>query len=93
MEAFAEINRWVQQRAQLKDHAKVSFGMGADGWLVACFRVYGTTVVTHEESSPQSRNRVLLPDLGTQFIVPCANTFTMLRSLPAQFHLHAKETP
>ena len=78
--AYMEIMMWVQR------HAKAKFATGADGWLVAYAQVRGATVVTNEQSAPESRKEVKLPDLCAQFEVGHDNTFAMLRALNVQFH-------
>lgn len=93
LNAYAEIALWVQRSAQYYDRAKAKFATEADGWLVAYSVVYGTTVVTNEQPRPDSRNRVLLPDVCVQFKVPWRDTFTMLRSLALRFDLGAKAAP
>ena len=47
----------------------------------------GTVVVTNEQPRPESRNRVLLPDVCAQFNVPFKDTFVMLRELAVRFDL------
>ena len=49
--------------------------------------VKGTVVVTNEQPRPESRSRVLLPDVCTQFEVPYQDTFLMLRELSLRFEL------
>jgi hypothetical protein len=90
LDAYAEIALWVQRSAQYFDRAKAKFATEADGWLVAYSMVHGTTVVTNEQPRPDSRNRVLLPDVCAQFKVPSKDTFTMLRSLAVKLDLHVK---
>jgi len=85
--AYAEIMLWVQRNAQYFDRAKAKFATEADGWLVAYSIVHGTVVVTNEQPRPESRNRVLLPDVCVQFKVPYKNTFFMLRELAVRFAL------
>ena len=41
------------------------FATGADGWLVAHARVHGATVVTNEQSAPDSKREIKLPDVGS----------------------------
>ena len=65
--------------------AKAKFATGADGWLVAHARVHGITVVTNEQSAPESRREIKLPDVCDQFEVRRDNTFTMLRALNVHF--------
>ena len=84
-DAYTDIMMWVQRHAKYFDHAKAKFATGADGWLVAYARVHGATVVTNEQSAPESKKEVKLPDLCAQFGVQRDNTFAMLRSLNVQF--------
>lgn len=91
--AYAEIMLWVQRNPQYFDRAKAKFATEADGWLVAYSMVHGTTVVTNEQPRPDSRNRVLLPDVCVQFKVLSKDTFTMLRSLAVKFDLYARGVP
>lgn len=83
---YTEVMLWVQRSPQFHDAAKAKFATGADGWLVAYARVNGLTVVTLEESRPESRNQIKLPDVCIQFGVPYQNVFTMLRALQVQYH-------
>ncbi|MEX2204603.1 MAG: DUF4411 family protein [Myxococcota bacterium] len=85
--AYAEIMLWVQRNPQYFDRAKAKFATEADGWLVAYSMVHGTVVVTNEQPRPESRNRVLLPDVCVQFTVPYKDTFFMLRELAVRFAL------
>lgn len=83
--AFAEIMLWVQRNDRYFDRAKAKFATEADGWLVAYSMVYPTVIVTNEQPRPDSRNRVLLPDVCVQFQVPFQDTFVMLRQLALRF--------
>jgi hypothetical protein len=85
--AFADVMLWVQRHGQYIDRAKAKFATEADGWLVAYSMVHGTMVVTNEQPRPDSRNRVLLPDVCTQFNVQYRDTFVMLRELAVRFDL------
>jgi hypothetical protein len=86
-DAFAEVMLWVQRNARYFDRAKAKFATEADGWLVAYSMVHGTAVVTNEQPRPESRNRVLLPDVCAQFNVTYKDTFVMLRELGVRFGL------
>ena len=81
IDAYREVMLWVQQKAQYTDSAKAKFATEADGWLVAFAKVRGLQVVTNEEPRPESRSRILLPDVCTQFKVERHNTFAMLAAL------------
>lgn len=83
---FQEVMLWVQRSPQYFDRAKAKFATEADGWLVAYAKVNGTVVVTNEQPRPESRNRVLLPDVCAQFKVPYKDTFVMLRELAVRFN-------
>ena len=83
--AYTDIMMWVQRHPRYFDYAKAKFATGADGWLVAYAKVHGATVVTNEQSAPESRREIKLPDLCDQFGVSRANTFAMLRALNIQF--------
>ena len=77
----------MQRNAQFFDRAKAKFATEADGWLVAYSMVNGTVVATNEQPRPESRNRVLLPDVCARFEVSYKDTFSMLRELTMQFDL------
>lgn len=83
--AYTDVMMWVQRHPRYFDHAKAKFATGADGWLVAYARVHGATVVTNEQSAPESRKEIKLPDVCDRFGVLRANTFAMLRALHVQF--------
>ena len=85
LRAYTDIMMWVQRHPRYFDHAKAKFATGADGWLVACARVQGATVVTNEQSAPESRKEIKLPDVCDRFGVRRDNTFAMLRALNVHF--------
>ena len=53
--------------------------------FVAYARVHGATVVTNEQSAPESKREIKLPDVCDQFGVQHENTFAMLRALNVRF--------
>lgn len=85
--AFAQVMAWAQRSAQFTPAAKRVLAGAADGWLVAAAKVSGATVVTNEQSRPEARTRVMLPDMCAQLGVPCIHTFELLRAVSARFHL------
>lgn len=87
--AYTEIMMWAQRHPQYFDYAKAKFATGADGWLVAHARVHGTTVITLEQSSPESKREIKLPDVCDRFDVEYDNTFAMLKDLAVRFDLAA----
>ncbi len=84
---YAEVMLWVQRNAQYFDRAKAKFATEADGWLVAYSMVNATVIVTNEQPRPESRNRVLLPDVCAQFEVTYKDTFVMLREFGVRLDL------
>ncbi len=85
LSTYSDIMMWVQRHGRYFDQAKAKFATGADGWLVACARVVGATVVTNEQSAPESRREIKLPDVCDQFDVRRDTTFAMLRDLRVRF--------
>lgn len=85
-QAYAEIMNWVSNQAPFSDAAKADFAQGADGWLIAYAKVYGHTVVTHEELAPDVKRKVPIPNVCKAFSVRYVNTFAMLRSLGVRFN-------
>ncbi len=85
-DAYTQIMMWVQQSSNYFDYAKAKFATGADGWLAAYARIHGATVVTNEQSAPESRREIKLPDVCDHFEVPRSSLFSALRSLNASFH-------
>ena len=89
--AYMDVMLWVQRNPKFFDRAKAKFATEADGWLVAYSMVNQTIVVTNEQPRPESRNRVLLPDVCMQFEVSFKDTFIMLRELTMQFDLRSEK--
>ena len=83
--AYEDVMLWVQRNPQYYDRAKAKFATEADGWLVAFAMARGGLVVTNEQPRPESRNRILLPDVCTRFNVAYRDTFSMLRHLSIRF--------
>ena len=84
-DAYEQVMLWVQRNAQYFDQAKAKFATEADGWLVAYAMVHSVTIVTNEQPRPQSQNRILLPDVCTQFNVIYKDTFEMLTELAVRY--------
>jgi Domain of unknown function (DUF4411) len=82
---YSQIMLWAQRSSQYTAPAKAKFATEADGWLVAYASAHGNTVVTNEQPRPESKNRILLPDVCAQFEVRYLNTFEMLTELSVRF--------
>ena len=83
--AYAEVMLWVQRNPQYLDRATAKFATEADGWLVAYARVKSVMVITNEQPRPESRNRILLPDVCDHFGVRYDDTFAMLKALRVRY--------
>ena len=81
--AYGDVMLWVQRNPQYFDQAKAKFATEADGWLVAYAMVHA--VITNEQPRPQSRNRILLPDVCAQFNVVYRDTFAMLNEFAVRY--------
>ena len=85
VDAFSEMQTWVQGNGQFLSPAKDEFARVADGWLAAYAKVHGAIVVTQEVFDPNVRRRVPLPNVCKEFDVPYRNTFETLRELGVRF--------
>ncbi len=85
IDAFGEVMLWVTRHAQYHDEAKAKFATGADGWLVAFASTTGNIVVTNEQSRPESRAQIKLPDVCNAFSVEFEDTFSMLHKLNVNY--------
>jgi len=83
--AYERIMLWAQRNSQFFDQAKAKFATEADGWLVAYAMVHEVTVVTNEQSHPDARNRIMLPDVCNHFGVLYKDTFSMLKDLAVRY--------
>jgi Domain of unknown function (DUF4411) len=82
---YSQIMLWAQRNTQYTAPARAKFATEADGWLVAYASAHRHTVVTNEQSRPESKSRILLPDVCAEFKVPYLNTFEMLKELAVHY--------
>lgn len=82
---YTEIMLWTQRHSRYFDQAKAKFATGADGWLVAHACVHDATVVTNEQSAPESKREIKLPEVCDEFEVRYDSSFAMLRALQVRF--------
>lgn len=84
---FADLTTWAYSRnftsAALAEFASDS----ADYLLIAYAREHQDVVVTHEQSHPDARRRVFIPDACTAMGVSTVGTFQMLRETGAKLDL------
>ncbi|WP_237233042.1 DUF4411 family protein [Rothia nasisuis] len=84
IQAMGEIADWVKQQGYWQSAVDEFLGI-ADYFLVAYAAAHGLTVLTHELPRPESKKRVLIPDVCRAFGVDYVDTFTMMRALGARF--------
>ena len=87
LEKVTIIAEWVNDKSNYSYSAKDSFFNCADLFLVAHAMAFDLTVVTHEVSAPNSKNRIKIPDVCIAHDIKYINTFDMLRMLNARFIL------
>jgi hypothetical protein len=83
--AYRQVISYAPNAIQYSEPAKAVFAAGADGWLVAYAMVNSLTVVTNEQPRPESRRRILRPDVCSQIKVVYTDTFFMLKDLQIKF--------
>lgn len=84
--AFRQVAGAVQA-GPFKPQAKAHFLSKADPWLVAKAIAENAVVVKHEKPAPDALSRVPLPNICAIFGVSYVNTFDLLLSANASFHL------
>ena len=85
---FSPMMNWVQA-AGFNQAAKQDFASDADGWLIACAKARGFTLVTEEQYVSNAIKRVPMPNVCQEFGVPHITTFEMLRGIAATFELRS----
>ena len=83
--SYTEIIQSVELNSQYRPEAKHEFASVADSWLIAYAHANNMTVVTHENFSPDSKKRVLIPVVCKEFHVPVVTLFEMLLKLKIKF--------
>ena len=80
-QTYGQMANWVQTNPQFNAAAANKFARAADGWLAAYGKEHNAIVISNEESAPDSKSTVKLPDLCSRFQVDCEGTQYMLREL------------
>ncbi len=87
---FGKLSAWVNDRGEYSPEAKAEFAAAADGWLVAYADANEFVVCTYEVSRPESKARVMLPDVANWAGVPCVTPHDMLAELGIRMVLGKK---
>lgn len=85
-EELKPLSQWASTRDYTPAAIAEFIGNTADYYLIAYAKAHGHEIVTHEQSSPQARKRVLIPDACLAMGVTTCDTFQMLRRSNARFH-------
>lgn len=86
---FSALTAWAGSRNFTTAALSNFTGNNADYLLIAYAREHQHTVVTHERSQPNARNRVLIPDACLAMGVSTVDTFQMLRHTGARLDLRS----
>ena len=87
LDQYQKLIRWVHRQDQYHESAIYEFAQDhvADAWLIAYAKSKGHILVTHETLSPQSKNRIPIPNVCEAFGIEYCDTFDMMRSLEVKF--------
>lgn len=83
LKAYGQIMQWAHSQTQYTHAAKADFARynNADAWVVAYAKAHTCIVVTQEQSKPQAKSRIFVPDVCHAFSVLWIDTFKMMREL------------
>ena len=82
---FKAIANWTFRHTTYKETAKTEFLDISDSLIIAKAKALGATVVTQEKPAPESKKRILIPDVCNEFGVPYINLLQLIRNLKARF--------
>ncbi|WP_024868344.1 DUF4411 family protein [Pseudoxanthomonas suwonensis] len=89
MAAYAEVMQWAAASTHYSERAKQEFAevKRADAFLLAYAKRYGFVIVTQEQSKPEQKKRIPIPDAANSIggIKPTLTIYELLRR-------HAKPT-
>jgi len=83
--AAPSVSTWATTHPTYTKAAVAEFLSVPDFWLVCHAMAHGHTVVTHEQSSPNSQKRVKLPDACNAMGVGWCTPWQMLEDMGASF--------
>jgi hypothetical protein len=88
VQEYATLVNWADQHPTYLQMAKDEFmeDENADAWIIAYAMANDCTVVTDELPNPNSKKRILIPDVCNAFGVPYCDSFAMLRALNFAFN-------
>jgi hypothetical protein len=86
--SYTLLIKWVYSKSAQYTQPAISEFLDADeadAWLIAYAMTHNNQLITHEVSSPNSKNKVKMPDAAIPFNVNCIKTIEMFRILGEQF--------
>lgn len=86
---FQPLTIWAHSQNFLPAALAAFVGNAADYQLVAYASAHNHTMVTHEQSNPARRNRVMIPDACAAMGVTSIGTFEMMRRTGAKLDLRS----
>ncbi len=83
IKAYGTLMRWAQSQTQYLPGARGEFAKAenADASVIAFAMAHRCIVVTQEKSKPDSKRRIIIPDVCHAFSILCIDTFEMMRRL------------
>jgi hypothetical protein len=80
MISYKKIMIWLASNKHYTIQAKNEFARDdvADAFLIAVAKTYGYTIVTHEQSRPEAKKRILIPDTAKVFGVKTIMIYDLL---------------
>lgn len=79
LESYKEIISSINENEQYKQSAKDEFASIADSWLCAYGLAYDYTIVTYEKYAPNSKNRILIPNICLEFNIRYIDLLEFMR--------------
>ena len=87
VDIYSQIANWVHLNPRFLQSAKDEFLTTdlADPWLIAYAKKHGLTIVTHEVSQPQRKNKIKIPEPCIYFEVRYLSPIEMFREIGESF--------
>lgn len=87
VDIYSQIALWINSSTYFQQSAKDEFLATdlADPWLIAYAKKNGLTIVTHEISQPQRKNKIKIPEPCIHFGVNYLSPIAMFREIGTSF--------
>lgn len=79
---YAYLMQW-SEGTEYKTTAKQEFAQysNADAWVISCALEFDLQIVSQEVSAPESKRRIKIPDVCTEFSINHLDTFSFLKEI------------